>query len=172
MMTIEPLGEVTPDKSIPEWLVSEPTETAYFPGTKLVFVFENILEDTNTEEFASAARAFLNLTVADRDLATSHVFKNFTDFANAVGPEDVHVKIARQADVWRHVHPTAVHVSRRPYGDKSVYVQITAECDWEPEHGLQITYRHGNNLRRVSQQDGHLTHTDAYDLPEDEDRIS
>lgn len=51
-------------------------------------------------------------------------------------------------------------------------MQIAAECDWEPEHGLLIVYRNGNELSRVSDQDGHLTHTDAYDLPEQEDRIA
>jgi len=51
-------------------------------------------------------------------------------------------------------------------------VQITAECEWEPEHGLQIVYRDGSELKRVSQQDGHLTYVDAYGLPESEDRIA
>lgn len=54
----------------------------------------------------------------------------------------------------------------------AVYVQIAAECDWEPEHGLQIIYRRGVEFCRVSDQDGHLTYSDAYDLPESEDRIS
>ena len=75
-------------------------------------------------------------------------------------------------EVWAHLQPTAIHVSRRHRRDQRVYVQITAECDWEPEHGLQIVYCEGNRLVRVSDQDGHLTHTDAYDLPEAEDRIS
>jgi hypothetical protein len=37
---------------------------------------------------------------------------------------------------------------------------------------LQIVYRRGSELSRVSAQDGHLTHTDAFDLPEDQDRIA
>jgi len=49
---------------------------------------------------------------------------------------------------------------------------IAAECDWEREHGLQIIYRHGCELSRVSAQDGHVTHTDAFGLPEDQDKIA
>ncbi len=41
--------------------------------------------------------------------------------------------------------------------DNLIYIQIAAECDWEEEHGLQIIYKNGNQLSRVSEQDGHLT---------------
>ncbi len=43
-----------------------------------------------------------------------------------------------------------------------MYVQIAADCDWEPEHGLQLVYRGGNELVRVSEQDGHLTNDPGY----------
>ncbi len=75
-------------------------------------------------------------------------------------------------EVWEYVHPSEIFVRRRSRREKGVYVQITAECDWEPEHGLQIIYRRGKELSRVSDQDGHLTQTDAYDLPEDQDKIA
>jgi len=51
-------------------------------------------------------------------------------------------------------------------------VKICAECTWEPEHGLQIVYREGSVLSRVSDQDRHLTHADAHGLPESQDRIA
>ena len=44
-------------------------------------------------------------------------------------------------------------------------------CTWDQEHGLQIIYRRGAELSRVSQQDGHLTTSDAYARPDSEDRI-
>ena len=57
-----------------------------------------------------------------------------------------------------------------PDGDRSI--SISAECDWEVEHGLQMVFRGGGRLSRVSDQDGHLTHSDVYDTPENEDKIA
>ena len=169
---IELLGGLRPHEDIPEWMVSQPVDVPYFPGVRLTFVIEDLAKDRSPQELEAAVRKFLELTPADRDEASSHVFKNYTEFVEAVEPEDDDVVIGRPEEVWAYVHPTAIHVSRRHRRDRKVYVQITADCDWELEHGLQIVYREGNQLSRVSSQDGHLTHTDAYDLPEDEDRIS
>jgi len=169
-MQWDPLGELSPFEDIPEWMVSQPVAVPCLPGATIPFVLENLAEDPAPHEIAAAVRRFLDLTATDRDQASPHIFRNYVEFAEAV--EDVDVVIDRPEDVWAHVHPTAIHVSRRHRRDRKVYVQITANCDWEQEHGLQIVYRDGNQLSRVSSQDGHLTHTDAYDLPEDKDRIS
>ena len=68
------------------------------------------------------------------------------------------------AAVWR------IHF-RRDRRDCAIYVVVGANCNWEFEHGLQIVYRPGSELVRLSQIDGHLTHTDANDLPEEQDQI-
>lgn len=102
--------------------------------------------------------------------ASQHVFKNYKEFVQQVGEEYFDFKIVNEEDVWKHVHPTKINIRKR-YKDNSVYIAIYAECDWEDEHGLQIVYKNGNELSRVSDQDGHLTYSDAYGLPESEDRI-
>jgi len=48
---------------------------------------------------------------------------------------------------------------------------VACECDWEPEHGLQLVFRQGRKLTRISAQDGHLTEADAYDKPDEEDEL-
>ena len=88
-----------------------------------------------------------------------------------MGEEDIECRVSVPEAVWAHVQPTGIVVSRRHRRDCAIYVQITANCDWEPEHGLQIIYRRGCELSRVSDYDGHLAHADAYGLPEDQDRI-
>ena len=90
--------------------------------------------------------------------------------SSVLGEDEVDVRIAVATDVWKHVQPSEVYVKRRRK-DKKVYMAIAAECDWEPEHGLQIVYRNGDQLSRVSAQDGHLSYCDAYAKPESEDRI-
>jgi hypothetical protein len=92
--------------------------------------------------------------------------------ADAVGEEDIGFHVARAEDIGACVHPSEIRVSRRHRRDSLIYVQSTAECDWEREHGLQIVYRRGDELSRVSDPDGHLTHTDAYGILEDQDRIA
>lgn len=170
-MRIEQLGELSPDDDIPEWLVSKKIDVPYFPGAKLRFVFDGLEDDDAPDDFASAVRRFLALTVRDREHAAPYVFTNYREMCEAIGVDEVGVNIDRPADVWNHVRPDEIFVKRRHSGDRKVYVQITAGCDWEQEHGLQIVYREGFELKRVSEQDGHLTHVDAFALPESEDRI-
>jgi hypothetical protein len=170
-MKIEYLGELTPHQNIEEWMVSSEVEVDYFPGTRLRFVLEDIEDDLDPNAFVAAVGNFLKLRVKDREEATPYVYKNYSDFVHDVGEDEIEAHIDSPADVWKYVQPSEIHVSRRPYGDRKVYVQIAANCDWEQEHGLQIIYREGKQLSRVSDQDGHLTHADAYGLPESEDRI-
>jgi hypothetical protein len=170
-MKIEHLGELTIHPELDDWLQSPEVRIEYFDGVKLKFVFEDITEDPKPDDYRTAVSSFLAMTLADRENATLYVHKNYADFINDVDEEDVYVRIDDCSDVWKHVFPTVIHVSRRPYGDKKVYIVINAECDWEIEHGLQIVYREGGILQRVSDQDGHLTYCDARNLPESEDRI-
>ncbi len=120
----------------------------------------------------NAVSAFLALGSDVRLAASPYVFQNYRRMVDAVGEGEVECKVATPEAVWAYVHPSEIFVSRRHRRDKFIYIQISAECDWEQEHGLQIVYRQGNVLSRVSDQDGHLTHTDACDIPEDQDRIS
>lgn len=170
-MNIEHLGELTADPRIEEWLVSSEVEIPCLPGIRLPFVLERFEDDPAPAEFIAAIGKFLGLSVEDRNEATQCVFKNYSEFVDAVGEEDVNVDIGIPSDVWKHIQPSAVYVLRRYSGDKKVYVRITAECDWEQEHGLQIVYREGNQLARVSDQDGHLTYSDAYAIPESNNYI-
>lgn len=52
-----------------------------------------------------------------------------------------------------------------------VYVQLAGEYSWDEEHGIQLIFKEGIDLTRVSSQDGHYAHCDAWGLPESDDRI-
>jgi hypothetical protein len=170
-MIFQPLGQLRRDESIEEWLISLPIDVPLL-GARLQFIVENLERDGALEEFARAVQAFLGLTPNDRADVMPHLHRNYRSVLATVLDGDVRVRIDSPTEIWKHVRPTEIHVSRRHRRDKKVYVQVAAECDWEPEHGLQLVYREGRELSRVSQQDGHLTHTDACDLPESEDLIS
>jgi hypothetical protein len=169
-MNIPKLGPLKPDEHIPEWLVAESVEIPFFGGLKLPVTLES-LSEADQKEVEEAVDSFLKLGPVDRLAISRHVFANYKIMAGMVGEDDLGCKIESEEAVWQHVRPTGVYISRRDRRDRAIYISITANCDWEPEHGLQIVYRMGSELARVSDQDGHLTHTDAYALPEEEDRI-
>lgn len=169
-MNISSLGPLEPDPCTPEWLISEPREIPFFDDRKLRIVLES-LDESDTQEVESALDSFLKLGAADRLAISPYVFANYKTRAELMSEQDLGGRIESEDAVWQHVHPSEIFVSRRSRRDCAIYISIAAECDWEPEHGLQIIFRRGLELVRVSEQDGHLTHTDAYDLPEDQDRI-
>jgi hypothetical protein len=164
------IGSLYPDETIPEWLVSNKIPIPYFTGIPLTFTFQDA-ELPSLDAATKAVSSFLKLTVSDRMAISDIVYTNYLAFVETVGAEDVACKIDRAEDVWRHIKPTQIFVVRRQHKEDSIFIQITAECGWELEHGLQIVYRSGNELVRVSEQDGHLMHCDAYNLPESENVI-
>jgi hypothetical protein len=166
MATSRLFGELIPDPHIPEWLTAQAQPIPLLGGARCPIVYED--EDIAASD--DALERFLALGPAQRAVAGVHVFRNYQMMAEAVGAEDVGCAIASPEAVWSCVTPTHVHVSRRGR-DGRLYVSVAAECRWEPEHGLQIVYAGGDVLKRVSQQDGHLTYVEAYARPEAEDRI-
>lgn len=169
-MNIPELGSLLRDKQIDTWLISDPVTVPYFDGKKLTFTLDGLTE-SDTQDARSAISAFLKLGPKDRLEAGKYVFANYRQMAALVDEDDLGCRITSEDEVWKHVHPSEIFVSKRRRRDNYIYIQITAECDWEAEHGLQIIYRQGQELSRVSDQDGHLTHSDAYGLPEDQDKI-
>jgi len=182
-MRIPVLGPLRPHSHIREWLVSDPIPIPLFDGQVLPVV----LEDPRTEEESEVEKvicAFLKLDRQDRLAISRYVFANYRRIAELVTAQQLGWPSSQDCEwygdfptietedaVWQHVQPQEIYISRRGRRDCDIYVSIAAECSWEPEHGLQIVYRRGSVLVRVSDQDGHLTHTDAYDLPEDQDKI-
>jgi hypothetical protein len=169
-MNLPMLGSLKPNQHIPEWLVSDPLEIPFFGGLKLPVTLETH-DEADEKDVNMALASFLNLGIDERLAISRYVFQNYRNMAEQVSEEDLDCQIESEEDVWQHLNPTDIYISRRDCRDRAIYVVITANCDWEREHGLQIVYRRGSDLVRVSDQDGHLTHTDAYALPEEQDRI-
>lgn len=171
-MHISVLGSLKPDPHVPAFLVSEPLSIPFFDGQQLPVTVVNLTK-TDGSEVEAAISSFLKLGRQERLEVSRYVFANYhqtAKFAAAQG-YDLDCRIASEEAIWQHVQASALFIDRRDRRDCAIYVSVLAECDWEPEHGLQIVYRRGSELVRVSQQDGHLTYADACDLPEDQDRI-
>ncbi len=158
-----------------DWWISNSIEIPFFDNKKLSVTFMSFEPETDLaymHEADEALACFISLTGNDRALISDHVYRNFSEVMEWVGEESVDaglVNIKEKGTIWNFVDPTAIYISRRPYNDKDLYVVVACECAWEKEHGLQLVFRRGKKLTRVSDQDGHLTDADAKGKADDED---
>lgn len=171
------IGQLKQDKNYPDWWKSSEIEIPFFDNENLTITFmdfEPEHDKTFVEEADKALTNFLKLTSADRNSISDLAHKNCMDFLDAVGFDEADEslrQINNLDEIWEFIHPTEIYVKRRDGRDNDVYVQIACECDWEQEHGLQLVFRQGKQLTRISDQDGHLTEADAYDKPDEEDEL-
>ena len=162
------VGELKPHPAFPdECLISEPTPIPFFEGEKIKFIFDGYEDDANF--FSDVDKAVSNFLDKDRNekLEISPlIFENYREIFEEFGEEENIPKVEDAKDIWDLVYPQEIYVSRRDRRDKDIYIQIHCECEWESEHGLQIVFRRGEKVTRVSDIDGHLTESDAYDEPD------
>ena len=94
------------------------------------------------------------------------------EFLNAVGYDEMDKplwEIKNKNEIWKYVYPQEIHITRRHRRDEDIYLSVI--CEWEQEHGLQLVFRQGKQLTRISPQDGHITEADAYDKLDEEDEL-
>ena len=165
------IGQLKQVERFPDRWKSTGIEIPFFDNEKLTIIFLNFEpkhDNTFVEEADQALSNFLKLTSADRNAISGLVYENCINFLDAIGFDEAGDPLRlvnEQDEIWKFVYPTEIFVTRRHRGDNDIYVQIACECDWEQEHGIQLVYRQGKQLRRISEQDGHLTEADAYDKP-------
>jgi hypothetical protein len=171
------LGELTQHKDFREWWVSDEIKVPYFNNQKLTFTFHDFTPEQDPafiDEADIAIKNFLTLNLNDRKAISTLIYQNCLDFLEAVGYDETDEPlwaIKDDDEIWKYVYPANIYVERRLYKDKEIYIKIACECEWEQEHGLQLVLRQGKKLTRVSAQDGHLTDADAYDKPDEQDKL-
>lgn len=171
------IGPLKQNPDFDDWWTSEAVAIPFFDNIALPVTFMDYIP-TDDIDFASEADNALQNFLAKGPEAKMEVsglvFKNCKDFLDIIGftEQDKHLwNIQEKSEIWKYVTPSQVYVARRPYNDRDVYVIVACECDWEQEHGLQLVFRQGKKITRVSDQDGHLTEADAYDKPDSEDEL-
>lgn len=152
-------------------------EIPFFDDKKLPITFMDFNPKQDTmfiHEADEALTSFLAKTFRHRNSYSELVFKNYKECVNIIGEEIMPMELReiKSADeIWKFVYPTALFISRRHRNDLSIYLEVSCECAWEDEHGLNIVFRKGKDLIRVSQHDGHLTESDAYGTSDEEDEL-
>lgn len=162
-MQVPGLGEVTKDERS-GWFYSQPLKLQIFNDKVCQIVLEGYEEELNREDFHVAIKNFLACAPAVLKEAEACIFEYYTDMNSYWAPSDEQfVSIKSPSDIWAHIQlGIELIVSRRGYGDKGIYISVECNCDWEPEHGLQIVFKDGAAVCKVGPYDGHLTNSDAY----------
>ncbi|WP_166336195.1 DUF6985 domain-containing protein [Sphingobacterium chungjuense] len=158
----EIIGVLQQDQHFDDWWHSRSISVPYIDGQELVFTFIDF-NPGEDEAFISEAdevtRSFLSLNAADRESASTHIYKNCMEFLDAIGYNDQDAalwEIKNQEEIWHHVRYNQCFISREPYEDHQVYLILSCECDWETEHGLQLVFNKQGKLIRVSAEDGDI----------------
>jgi hypothetical protein len=176
-ITSKIIAQLTQDNDLSDWWKSEPFKIPFFDNQKLPIIFTGFEPENDRTFIVEADKAlthFLKLTSDDRKTISELAYKNCMDFLDAVDFDEADEPLRQIKDknqIWNFIHPTEIYVTRRPYQEPNMYVQVACECDWEQEHGLQLVFRQGKKLTRISDQDGHLTEADAYGKPDEEDEL-
>ena len=164
-MQIPGLGTVVLDAGL-GWYRSVPKPVPVLGGTTCRFAVDGYDDDAAQQDFHAAIRNFLALDRSELEAAASSIYAYYRDIMDdvqAAGDDEWYVEIDGPQCVLDHVRlgnePT---VSRDHRGDQHVYISIECECDWEPEHGLQIVFRDGARVTKVGPYGGHLTNAAAY----------
>ncbi|MBM2617512.1 hypothetical protein JIG36_18305 [Actinoplanes sp. LDG1-06] len=151
------LGPVVEDDDA-GWFESEPVPVPVLGGRECRFLVEGY---DGADDFHAAIRTFLALDRGALEAATPHIYAYYRDITELVDDE-FRIDIAGPDRVLDHVHPGyEISVIR----DGPVYVSVECNCDWEPEHGLQLIFRAGAEITKVGPYDGHVTNSGAYADP-------
>jgi hypothetical protein len=159
-ITLSAVGDLTPSDFADWWSTTTmiPLVGLALPVTFAEFNPQDRAQAPRLAKANTALTAFLKLGPADRRVAGTKVIANCHAYIDAVGAETWNDAMARCDDpdhIWDFVHPQHVYIEWHD-DTRRMYVTLACNCDWEEEHGLQLVYRDGAMLTRVSEQDGHL----------------
>lgn len=158
------IGAFQQDAQFDDWWNGPTLDIPFFGGLPVPFSCIDLIPDADLafiSEANEALKHFLQLGKAERLAASPGILQNCKEFLSAVGIEEeedqVLWDIQDPTEIWQYVEPSHVHITRHPSADHAIYIFIACECAWEREHGLQLVFRKGQELTRISQQDGHLS---------------
>jgi hypothetical protein len=157
------LGPLVKDEEF-DWYVSLSRPVAALGGATVRLTLHGFDEDPDKAGYVAVIDEFLSLEQSVLTPATAAVFSYYQDTVASVAADadwDWYVDIPSPEQVWDHITLGGEAEVQRHHRDGHVYLSIECECDWEPEHGLQIVIRHGRVVSKVGPYDGHLTNASA-----------
>jgi hypothetical protein len=125
-----------------------------FGGAPVVITFDD-LEWPVPEPVRRAAVTFVNVgpDVLRTPRALEVLRENYEENRDFFCPQGL--PISRDEDLWGFVTPEGAGVELDD--EDRPHVVLECDCAWELEHRLQLVFRDGGVLTRISQSDGDLT---------------
>lgn len=149
--SIKGLGDMRryADPRFSDWLCSGPVRVELFEGKLLPFNIETeeVDLDSSREAIESAVANFLALNIDRREGIAELVYKNCEVYIEEFDPPPSEVK--DPSDLWKYIYPQDVTVKQGE--DKDFYIVVSSDCGWDPEHGLEMVFKHGDQIVSVGQ---------------------
>lgn len=125
--------------------------------------FQEFIPEADSEAFLSTVQAFLALDrAAFQAMCEPYLFEYYQDMMRVWDPApDEYRRFQQASDVWGHIRIHEEIVVSRLEDDDKVYIDLSGHCDWEPEHGLQISLCEGRQLSRVGYYSGRAVNSDG-----------
>ena len=165
----EIIGELKQNDQFEDWWESELIEIPFFDNKRMKITFMDFIPERDTEfikEADKALKSFLKKSESDRLLISNLAYENCMEFLNAVEFDEADQPlwdIKDKNQIWEFIYPQDIYVTRSHDKFEIIYLNLACECEWEQEHGLQLLFKEGEKLTRISEQDGHITESDSYE---------
>lgn len=160
METIEisSVGKLWIHPDVEEWLISEPLSVPFWGGKELRFTFQGDLEIDKgfLTESNKIVEKFLKVDNSEKSKFTTPIYEHYLqnkNFYDSQGWFLSPLELNNESEIWQYFCPQEIFICRGDINDKSLYILVVCECEWGQEHGLQLVFKNGVELSRVSSID-------------------
>ncbi|MFY7669684.1 DUF6985 domain-containing protein [Tenacibaculum sp. MEBiC06402] len=140
------IGNIEPHKFDPDLYFAQNIEIPYFDNKKVnIGIAAANCSDTLIEA-DSVLKKFMTLDINDRNRHSKLLIDYYETCVKFGIAEKIDLR--NPTEIWNYVTPTEIIVDSEMHA--GFYIMISCECQWEPEHGLQLEFRNGDELVRAS----------------------
>ena len=139
------IGKIHPHKLDPDLYVSEPMAIPYFDYVKVIVGIYEAGHEPTLKAADRVLENFMKLNLENRAHDTKSILEYYKVCLNDGMSKPL--KIESDADIWKYVYPNEIIVNSLM--GEGFFVDVSCECDWEIEHGLQLIFKNGRELIRA-----------------------
>lgn len=141
--SIQGLGKLEHDPEF-EWSRSQPVKVNVLNERLLPFILEDGWNQISLlRPIESSVANFLSLGPEHREQLTELVYKNYEEVRKIATVAALPMQ--EKSDIWKYVYPTDIFI-KQSFDDPEIYIIVCGNCKWEPEHGLQMVFKKGNEV--------------------------
>jgi hypothetical protein len=154
-MRTKALAELRENNHVRNWWISAPLPVAVFANRLVPFNVHGSVLEAAADSIDLAVDAFRAMVDPDGLLAAA-VFEHYEACIRGMGAPR---RFGSASELWSTLRPDSVAIAQDSETG-IVHLLVNTECEWDEEHGLQLVFRLGTELVRISEQDGNIV-----DLP-------